>query len=669
MLGSSSTQRVFEGFYIFALPPSASVEPKLVYEFPPDPDRKDPLGVKALAALCFPYGDESAASMTSQRFTILYQASGLHGFCRQNGPLTPADDAECMCLVARPGWHSFYPKLLDWLYRVRTSKQGRDRFESVLEALGQERTLEERLVVPLDGIDAIPGFDEAIPVSHLQQLPRLKDTPAVALLCKSLSTTNLLTIFASLLLERRILITSKTLANITGVIHGILDLMFPLSWAHVCIPIMSKDLLDYCYCPAPFIMGVHSSLVEIVRSGPIESHLFVDVDNDSVIGEDAADDYRSIPLEELGLLRSAINKARDGQTPGTELFQTFMRFFAVLLGSYKEHLLDSDTDTELGKGGKIKSSRFIFDEESFLAARPKGYREFVGKLLKFQAGDLFIQSRLLKAENPDEEDDVFEQEQRALEASPKYKWAHRDEVTSRSTTPELKTQDAESIRLRPGKQVLRSRPVTVHSSTEASRPFIPVAPPRKKKGTKATLQQPSTKQKILSNNAPSRPARPARAPRTKTSASKGKSPVIAEYEHTKTLIASQSISALGDSSLITSSPISADDGRSVVEASASIDKNTNSSSLLSNPLASDPVNPFGISQKVANPQPVTSNPFASPSSGHSSPSNDPTNNPFADTNMNSIAEVPKRLASENGKNPFAKPITKGRRKSVSNPFD
>ena len=70
-------------------------------------------------------------------------------------------------------------------------------------------------------------------------------------------------------------ITSDKLATVTGISYGIMDLMFPLSWPHVTIPIMSKSLLDYACCPAPFIMGVHNSLIPILKSMPIEEHVFV----------------------------------------------------------------------------------------------------------------------------------------------------------------------------------------------------------------------------------------------------------------------------------------------------------------------------------------------------------------------------------------------------------
>ena len=71
--------------------------------------------------------------------------------------------------------------------------------------------------------------------------------------CTTIGTTNLLTLFASVLFDRRIIITSSDTGKITSCIYALNALLFPLRWEHILIPIIPKHLLDY------FMVGAGSS--------------------------------------------------------------------------------------------------------------------------------------------------------------------------------------------------------------------------------------------------------------------------------------------------------------------------------------------------------------------------------------------------------------------------
>jgi hypothetical protein len=152
----------------------------------------------------------------------------------------------------------------------------------------------------------LAGHTHTLSPPNSAMLPSLQSDPPLRSVCRTLRTTPLLTLFASLLFERRILITSSALENITCIAHSVSRLLFPLSWQHIFIPIMPEHLLDYCTATVPFVIGVHKSLLPIVQRMPLEPHVIIDVDAGTVASP--FDDYNLIPLELVSFLKGKKGK-------------------------------------------------------------------------------------------------------------------------------------------------------------------------------------------------------------------------------------------------------------------------------------------------------------------------------------------------------------------------
>eukprot|EP00041_Stephanoeca_diplocostata_P038210 m.1486862 g.1486862 ORF g.1486862 m.1486862 type:complete len:309 (-) comp25184_c0_seq37:7048-7974(-) len=283
-------EHLFETFYLFKLPPIGLLNPQLAFRFPHnsvdenarDKDKiRDAHELKTLSKLCFPYDDKSSAGFTSQNFTFYFLGGQSYGFCLQNEPRTPASDGECLCLITKYPWHTLFSRLLSWLNTIHRSSKSSDKLPEMLarlHAMDPQQLWGQQLAVKDDLLGShIKPFIAMVP-SKVPALQRIDTNPNIEILCKTLSTTNILTLFASTLFDRRILITSESLQRISGSVYGIIDLMYPLTWEHTLIPIMSKDLLDYCTAPMPYIMGVHSSLIDAVLREPLEEHVLVNVD-------------------------------------------------------------------------------------------------------------------------------------------------------------------------------------------------------------------------------------------------------------------------------------------------------------------------------------------------------------------------------------------------------
>ncbi|ETP26836.1 hypothetical protein F441_00573 [Phytophthora nicotianae CJ01A1] len=100
-----------------------------------------------------------------------------------------------------------------------------------------------------------------------------------------LSLTNVLRLFAFILLEKKIVLVASSYTILFCVSEALKALLHPLVWSHVYVPVLPLGLKDCLHCPTPFIFGLHESYVR--RSDmPRPSHdlVVVNLDRDSLTG-------------------------------------------------------------------------------------------------------------------------------------------------------------------------------------------------------------------------------------------------------------------------------------------------------------------------------------------------------------------------------------------------
>jgi ubiquinone/menaquinone biosynthesis C-methylase UbiE len=85
------------------------------------------------------------------------------------------------------------------------------------------------------------------------------DSIYFSMMLEALAPKMILDIFTCALLERKILLISKSYTLLTATASSITQLLQPLGWSHVLIPILPRSMLGTLECPTPFIMGIHSS--------------------------------------------------------------------------------------------------------------------------------------------------------------------------------------------------------------------------------------------------------------------------------------------------------------------------------------------------------------------------------------------------------------------------
>ena len=72
---------------------------------------------------------------------------------------------------------------------------------------------------------------------------------------------NMLVIFASMLYERRIIITSKRLSRLSACVQAANSIIYPMHWQHIFIPVLPMQLIDYLSAPMPFLIGVPAPIM------------------------------------------------------------------------------------------------------------------------------------------------------------------------------------------------------------------------------------------------------------------------------------------------------------------------------------------------------------------------------------------------------------------------
>eukprot|EP00210_Caulerpa_lentillifera_P007520 g7186.t1 len=88
-------------------------------------------------------------------------------------------------------------------------------------------------------------------------------TWTVAVLCRSLSLDNILTLLAGALLEKQIVFFCSNIGVLTSAVLSLLPLLQPFTWHSLILPVLPSQYLDFLEAPVPFAVGVQHKTQEI----------------------------------------------------------------------------------------------------------------------------------------------------------------------------------------------------------------------------------------------------------------------------------------------------------------------------------------------------------------------------------------------------------------------
>ncbi|XP_058859484.1 DENN domain-containing protein 2C isoform X2 [Acipenser ruthenus] len=399
--------QLFQLFVVVSLrkkPSSSAYTPEITQQFPNKfekctrQSRDAEQRLRAILSFCFPDSQDwrPSAELPSETFSFVLTGEDggrWFGYCRRllphgKGKRIP----EVHCIVSRLGCFNLFAKILEEVERRRDISPAlvypfmRSVMEAPFPAPG--RTITVKNFLPGSGNEVL---ELCRPVDS-----RLEHVDFECLL-QCLGGSQLLQVFASLLLERRVIFVADKLSTLSRCAHAAIALLYPFTWQHTYIPVLPACMIDITCSPTPFLIGVLSCVLPELRELPIEEVLIVDLCANRFIRQ-ISDEDCILPsklqaallqvLEERGdILALEAAGMRGGPPPclSTLLSEAFVHFFVELVGHYSLHM-------GVGEGGQRALRR-----DAFRKSHPsRGTRQFLQLFMETQTFSGFIQDRELR---------------------------------------------------------------------------------------------------------------------------------------------------------------------------------------------------------------------------------------------------------------------------------
>ncbi|XP_039108609.1 DENN domain-containing protein 1B isoform X1 [Hyaena hyaena] len=362
---------------------SENEDPVVLWKFPEDFGDQEVL--QSVPKFCFPFDIERVSqNQVGQHFTFVLtdiESKQRFGFCR----LTSGGKI-CLCILSYLPWFEVYYKLLNTLADYLAKELENDLNET-LKSLYNHPVPKANTPVSL----SVHSYFIAPDISRLPTIPESRNLTEYFV---AVDVNNMLQLYASMLHERRVIITSSKLSTLTACLHGSVALLYPMYWQHIYIPVLPPHLLDYCCAPMPYLIGIHSSLVERLKNKSLEDVVMLNVDTNTL--ESPFNDLNNLPSDVVSALKNKLKK--QSTATGDGVARAFLRAQAALFGSYRDAL-------------RYKPGEPItFCEESFVKHRSSLMKQFLETAVNLQLFKQFIDGRLAKLNAGRGFSDVFEEE-------------------------------------------------------------------------------------------------------------------------------------------------------------------------------------------------------------------------------------------------------------------
>jgi len=363
----SNPKHVFDCFLEIVGPQGEGSQPWILHSFPPSYKDQESDRLKSVPQFTFP----CPATITQvQHFSFVLtnlEAQWTFGFCRY-APHTET----ALCILSSLPWHGLFFKMLNQCSDLLQEKQG--QLSSFLSSVHTAR-------LPLPGLVFHVQWGQNVftsPTPSSFHLPSIPENRNLTEYFNAVDSSTMLIIFASMLYERRILITSKKLSRLSACVQAANALIYPMFWQHIFIPVLPAQLMDYLSAPMPFLIGVPEPLMKRVKRSEVGEVVILDADNNKI--DTPFDDLESLPVEVVSNLRRALK-------PGTGLLgdsvaRAFLQALVHLIGGYRDAL-------KYRQGEKI-----TFSDDAFIMSRSTSLQPFLEQMLQLQLFRQFIEERL-----------------------------------------------------------------------------------------------------------------------------------------------------------------------------------------------------------------------------------------------------------------------------------
>lgn len=379
-----SPSKIIECFCEVVIPRNGNESAWIVQKFPDSYNNDEVL--KSVPEFAYPCEFTSTAVQHFSFVLTSIDSKWTFGYCRH-----APNSQTCFVLLSYLPWHETFYKVLNQIAELANKKDS-SLMGHFLESLYNTS-------VPEPGFQLKVVYDTdknpfQCACSDHTKLPSIPENRNLTEYFNAVDATNMIVLFASMLHERRILITSRRLSRLSACVQAANALIYPMEWQHIYIPVLPNHLLDYLSAPMPFLIGVPAVTLARVSKTELGEVVILDVDNNKV--ETPFKDVETLPSEIVMPLKRSLRTHH--QTLGDGVSQAFLRALVALMGGYREAVR-----MEVGQ-------RITFDPDRFLQSRPASLRPFLERMLQLQIFHQFIEGRLQILNSCEVHNDIFELE-------------------------------------------------------------------------------------------------------------------------------------------------------------------------------------------------------------------------------------------------------------------
>ncbi|CAF1568620.1 unnamed protein product [Rotaria magnacalcarata] len=269
------------------------------------------------------------------------------GYCRRSNR-----ESTCLCIISFYPWFEVFYKILNDLSQVIVSKSTAD-VEQLLSSLYNYKLFSIEEFYKNEGKEEIEinilskNFNYTRP--DPRKLPSMLSSRNFSVMVSRLGPELMLCLFSHLLFERRILFVSSKLFHLTACAYGCLNLIHPMHWQSIFLPILPASMTWTTQCSTPYIIGLHSSLFSTLKMDELGDVVIVKIDERKI--ESQYDDLSLFPKYLIRSMKKGIQQS--SQLAGDHLARVFLRAMAFTVGNY-------------ANGFDIKNDKLDFDRERYL---------------------------------------------------------------------------------------------------------------------------------------------------------------------------------------------------------------------------------------------------------------------------------------------------------------
>uniref|UniRef100_A0A0M3JS27 UDENN domain-containing protein n=1 Tax=Anisakis simplex TaxID=6269 RepID=A0A0M3JS27_ANISI len=301
-------------------------------------------------------------------------------------------------------WASTFYTILNHITTVMNTKDTSD-LESIL-------TCAYHTPIPRPGgqlrIESTLGQNKLeLTVPDCSRLPTLREDKYMLEFYNAIPEKQMISLYASLLKERRIIFTGRKLSQLSSCIFAAATLLYPMYWQNLFIPVLPADLIDMLMAPMPYLVGVPKKTFLKTKQSDIGEIVVVDID--SQVLQTSHNDLSDLPSEVIAFLRHQLRSS--SQIFVSDAFaRSFLRTNVFLFGGYRLGLTFGS------------SSKVTWNREKFVQSQRASLQPFLRSLLGqdgVQYLERFIEERLEALNKGVPIDDEFERESRLFDSNTK----------------------------------------------------------------------------------------------------------------------------------------------------------------------------------------------------------------------------------------------------------